>query len=682
MASKASTEAVSSQQSAAVLGMYIQFLPSPSSVNTGSNLTATISLANSAFTHKLEYFIGGTSKGASGTIAAGTTSYAHTIQHAWVPNANSATMTVRLYTYSGSTEVGRTEKTVTVNVPASLIPSVSSITPTVVNGLNSSGQVVSTGGFCVEGKSQVKLVVAATAGSGSSLSSYEFSGPNISGNATTLTSTSSTVTSSIVKTSGTATYGVIAKDGRPNRVSTQKTTQVTVYPYAAPQIASITAQRCDANGDLNNNGTYAKVTVKTSYSSVNGANKRVVTLYSSKDNYASGTVVLAATNTANTFSGVYGSGFNIGSAYTIRAVITDSYNAGNTINKSTTLKVAERTLNIAKDGNGLAIGGLSSITSATDVPKFECNWDTTFTQQVRINDSTARSFEVNRFDVLDDVNNDGVDELAYIRGQFYIADDGSVTLRRRYSLDKGVNHTTQGYIQLRNEDFYVYDPLTVANTVTAPRGRFTSSEDADSYTQKNVPLRVGNPSGTHIDMDGNELIAKNGPTTLAELYLAGSALGFYSGDTMAMVIGTDATNAYVQSAPAYARTYTGAANMYITSSGTFGRSTASSERYKKDIEDVTSEELNPYKILNIPVRQYKYNEENIPVDGKPDDLYIGLVAEEVNKLYPAATEYTEDGQVEMWNIKVLFPALLKIVQDQQKEIEALKELINNKVVSE
>ena len=648
----------------------------PSSVNTGSNLTATISLANSAFTHKLEYFIGGVSKGNSGTIAAGTTTYAHAIQHAWVPNANSATMTVRLYTYSGSTEVGRTEKTVTVNVPTNLIPSVTSITPTVVNGLNSSGNVVATGGYCVEGKSQIKLVVVATPGSGSSLSSYEFSGPNISGNATTLTSTSSTVTSSIVKTPGTARYGVIAKDQRPNRASTQKTTDVTVYPYAAPQITSITAQRCDSSGKLDNNGTYAWVTVNTSYYPISGANKRVVTLYSSKDNYASGTVVLAATNTNNTFAGIYGSGFNIGSAYTIRAVITDSYNTGNTINKSTTLKVAERTLNIAKDGNGLAIGGLSSVTSATSAPKFECNWDATFAQQVRINDSVARSFEVNRLNMLVDVNNDGANESAYIRGQYYIDDDGSLMIRRRYSLDSGVNHTTQGYLRINN------DGLDVGYGIKTPRLQVTSSIDADAYTQNDVALRVGNPLATHLDIDGNEIIAKNGATKPAELYLVGNAVVLYSGNTACLTIGTDATNAYINSTPVYARTYTGAANMYVTSSGTFGRSTASSERYKKDITDITNEELNPYKILDIPVRQFKYNEANVPVDGKPDDLYIGLVAEEVNKYYPAATEYTEDGQVEMWNIKILFPALLKIVQDQQKEIELLKEQINNKVVSE
>lgn len=636
------------------------------SINTGSSLTATISPASSAFTHKVAYIIGGSTKFTSGTIAAGTNTYAYTIPHSWLPSTSSATMTVRLFTYSGSTEIGRTDKSVTVNVPANIVPSVSTLTPTIVNGLSN---------YYVEGKSQIKLVATATAGSGSTLTSYVFTGPNISGNASTHTSTSATITSSIIKTDGAIKYGVVAKDARGRQSAIKETSSITVYPYAAPQITSITAQRCDANGELSNDGTYAKITVKASYSPVNGANKRTVTLYSSKDNYVTGTVVLASTNTNDTFSGVYGSGFALGTSYTIRAVITDSYNTGTTINKSVTLKVAERTLNIAKDGNGLAIGGLSSVTSATSMPKFECNWDTTFTQQVRINDSIARSFEVNRLNMLVDVNNDGTNESAYIRGQYYIDDDGSLMIRRRYSLDSGANHTTQGYLRINN------DGMDVGYGIKTPRLQVTSSVDADAYTQNDVALRVGNPLATHLDIDGNEIIAKNGATKPAELYLVGNAVVLYSGDTACLTISTDATNAYVNSMPVYSRTYTGAANMYVTSSGTFGRSTASSERYKKDIENVSSQELDPYKILNIPVRQYRYNEGNIPVDGKPEDLYIGLVAEEVAKEYPIAAEYTEDGQVEMWNIKMLFPALLKIVQDQQKKIEALEEQINNKAVN-
>ena len=292
------------------------------SVNTGSSLTATISPASSAYTHKIEYYVGDVLKANSGSIAAGTNTYSRTIEHSWFPSENSGTLTVRLLTYNSGTEVGRVDKPVTANVPSTIIPTVSSITPTLVNGL---------GGYYVEGKSQVKLTVSATAGTGSALSSYVFSGQNISGNDSTTTSTSATITSDIIRANGALTYGVIAKDGRPNRQSDQKTTSITVYPYANPQISSITAQRCLADGTLSSDGTYAKVTLKTSYSPVNGANTRVVTLYSSKDNYATGTVALAATNTSDTYTGVYGSDFAIGSNYTIRAVITDKYNTGATI---------------------------------------------------------------------------------------------------------------------------------------------------------------------------------------------------------------------------------------------------------------------------------------------------------------------------------------------------------------
>lgn len=342
----------------------------PASVNTGSSLTSTITPSSSSFAHKIAFIIDGSAKYTSGFINPGTNTFAYTIPHSWLPSTTSVQMTVRLYTYtstSATTAIAQVDKTLTVNVPASIKPTVSTLTAAIVDGL---------GGYYVEGKSKVKLTATATAGSGSNLSSYVFSGANISGNSTSSTSTSATITSSVIKTDGTVTYSVVAKDARPGRESDPKTTSITVYPYAQPQITSIAAQRCLADGTIDSNGTYAKITVKTSHSSVNGANKRVLTLYSSKDNYAAGTVVLAATNANNTYTGVYGGGFVAASSYTIRAVITDSYNSGTTIQKSTVLKVAERTINIAKYGNGVSIGGLSTVTSDTASGLFEVNWNT------------------------------------------------------------------------------------------------------------------------------------------------------------------------------------------------------------------------------------------------------------------------------------------------------------------
>ena len=345
------------------------------SINTGSSLTATISPANSAFTHKIEYYVGGVLMADSGVLSSGTNTYTRTVEHSWMPFHTNAIITVRLWTYNNGTSIGHLDKYVDANVPSTIIPVVNSITPSLINGL---------GGYYVEGKSQVKLTVSATAGSGSTLSSYVFSGQNIYDNSSTTTSTSSSITSSVIRANGTLTYGVVAKDGRPNRQSTQATTSITVYPYSNPQISSITAQRCLADGTLSNDGTYAKVTVKASYSPVNGANTRVVTLYSSKDNYTTGTVVLASATTNDTYTGVYGSGFAIGSNYTIRAVITDKYNTGTSIQKSATLQMAQRAVNIAKYGNGLAVGGFSSITNSNDTPKFECHWDGEFKNNLSV----------------------------------------------------------------------------------------------------------------------------------------------------------------------------------------------------------------------------------------------------------------------------------------------------------
>lgn len=661
-----------------------------SSINTGSTLTATITPANSAFTHKIEYFVDGVSKKISGSIAAGTTTLSQLIEHSWLSSVNSATMTVRLYTYSGSTHIGTTDKSVAVTVPPNLIPAVSKLEATIVNGLSTDGKVVSTGGYCVESKSQVKLVATATPGDGSALASYEFSGANISGNASTYTTTDATVTSSIIRSNGSITYGVIAKDNRPNRPSDEKTTSITVYPYSNPQIASITAQRCDSDGTLNNNGTYAKVTVTTSYSSVNGANKRVVTLYSSKDNYTTGTVILAATNSNNTYIGVYGSGFAIGSSYTIRAVITDSYNTGTTIQRSTILKVSERTMNIAQYGNGLAIGGLSSITNSTAEGLFECHWplniskDFTFTntgeeQEIIFQGGGTTSSTVSFYKGASTSGTVlGLWDKTNDRPVWTYGTDGRLYSNRPTTISDSLNVTgnlaTSGSIT-------VTGGITSSGIVTGTSGFFTSTIDAGKDQHGNVALRLGNPTGNHIDIDDNELVGKYGKDGYAALYLVGSAVGIYAQEVSALVIGKDSTGGYIQSSPTYSRTTASSANVNINSSGTFIRSTASSARYKTEIADISSEELDPYKILNIPVRQFKYNEDNIPIDRKPDDLYIGLIAEEVNEVYPIATEYTEDGQIEMWNIKMLFPALLKIVQDQQKEIEALKEQINNKAVN-
>ena len=496
----------------------------PSSINTGSAFTINITPSSSSFRHQFKFVIDSKSY-TSDYIAAGKTSYQYTIPHNWLPSSTSKTMTVYCYTCpaSGSGYIAQVTKTATVNVPSSIKPSVSALSPTVYSGGLS--------GKYIQGKSQVKLTATAKAGEGSTISSYTFKGANISGTSSSYTGTSNSQTSSVIQTSGTVTYQVIAQDTR-GRSSDPFSISIQVYTYAAPQVTAISAQRCLEDGTLHNDGTYAKVTVKTSYVTIDGANTRTVKLYNSKDNYATGFTILESTDKDDTYSGIYGGSFDTNDNYVIRAIITDKYGSHS---EDAALHVSERTINIAKYGNGVAIGGLSTVEDSASDGLFECNWD----------------------------------------------------------------------------------------------AKFASPIDCS--------------------IDG----------------------------TMVLKTGKDTTSEYVQSLPTYERTYSASPNVYITSLGTFGRGTSSSQRYKIDIEDIKDSTLDPYKILDIPVRQYKYSPAYIPVNKSVDDLYIGCIAEEVAKAYPIAAEYNEDGQVEMWNIKVLVPAMLKILQDQQKEIQNLKEQLNN-----
>lgn len=57
-------------------------------------------------------------------------------------------------------------------------------------------------------------------------------------------------------------------------------------------------------------------------------------------------------------------------------------------------------------------------------------------------------------------------------------------------------------------------------------------------------------------------------------------------------------------------------------------------------------------------------------------MCIGLIAEEVQEIYPIAADEDEEGNAIGWNEKLLLPAMLKLIQEQKAEIDELRERIN------
>lgn len=144
----------------------------------------------------------------------------------------------------------------------------------------------------------------------------------------------------------------------------------------------------------------------------------------------------------------------------------------------------------------------------------------------------------------------------------------------------------------------------------------------------------------------------------------------------------------VASTTIYNRTYSGSANVYITSYGTLGRSTSAS-KYKLSIENqfkTEKEQLDHSKnLLNLNVRHWFDKEESeitakecevkgvCSADAFKLDRHVGLIAEEVES--EGLNEHVvrnENDEVEGIEYDRLWVHLLPIIREQQKKIENLE----------
>lgn len=116
-----------------------------------------------------------------------------------------------------------------------------------------------------------------------------------------------------------------------------------------------------------------------------------------------------------------------------------------------------------------------------------------------------------------------------------------------------------------------------------------------------------------------------------------------------------------------------AANGYVfTTGGRIARSTASSARYKENIVDLKDvPELDPRKLLDFKVRAFSYKQDYLKDDDRANVLIPGLIAEEVDSIYPLCADYV-DGQVENINDRAILINLLALVQEQEARIQALE----------
>lgn len=225
----------------------------------GSAMTINTNRASSSFTHNLKYRYG---NGAyTGTIATGVgASYTYTPPLDFANNVTDATsfnFAIICETYSGQTLIGTKETIITMQIPASIGPSISSVTPsdtTTLHGIF---------GAYVQNQSNIKVAVSASSQYGATIASITASLDGLSA------SGSSPLTLGAPPQSGSRSIAVTVKDSRGRTASAS--TPITVAAYSAP-VLSARAYRYDtAQQEESDESTTIRVEIYGSVTNVNNA---------------------------------------------------------------------------------------------------------------------------------------------------------------------------------------------------------------------------------------------------------------------------------------------------------------------------------------------------------------------------------------------------------------------------
>jgi hypothetical protein len=118
-------------------------------------------------------------------------------------------------------------------------------------------------------------------------------------------------------------------------------------------------------------------------------------------------------------------------------------------------------------------------------------------------------------------------------------------------------------------------------------------------------------------------------------------------------------------------------DVVVSASGFLRRKASSStRRVKNSISYTLADNMDPRKLYNQPVVQFKYNKDYLSNKKNPryDTPLIGFIAEDMDEIYPMACKYDEEGRPSGWDEHYIIPPMLALIQEQNKRIERLEAL--------
>ncbi len=225
-----------------------------------------------------------------------------------------------------------------------------------------------------------------------------------------------------------------------------------------------------------------------------------------------------------------------------------------------------------------------------------------------------------------------------------------------------------------------------SGNLDAAGGTFKGDFSVKGFSEEKYPIRLKNSSDAYFGIGGTGfLVAKNGHYIMLDYDSVAVMPRLYGGtygniDEETYQFDWRDSDLYLDADGMFKSIWTrrhrteSDANIHISSEGYFYRVSSSSRRYKKD-ESTDLGEIRPESLYDLPVKTFRYKDgyldENDSGYGK---RILGFIVEDMLEVFPQAVQY-EDGEPETWNSRIIIPAMLKLLQEQNERIKELEKQV-------
>ena len=326
---------------------------SAQSVDMGAAVTVNTNRQSGSATHTLLYVFGG----ASGTIATDVgdlVAWTPPISlAAQIPSAASGLCTITCETYYSGVLTGTKICTLTLNVPASVVPTISDVNYSeAVAGL-----AAQFAGY-VQNKSKLAVSIAASGAQGSSITTYR---ATLGGS----TYTASSFTTGLLSVAGSNTLTTTVTDSRGRTANTTRT--ISVLAYAPPTLSLFNAERCNSTGTApQTDGNRVRISATAGASSVGSKNTMSCTVYyklSSASTWTQATTITPSNYAIASTNLLLPQTFNVLSSFDLMIRVADFFHA---VEQSVSIGTKQVMLDFYRDGTGIAFGKVAETAGAVE----------------------------------------------------------------------------------------------------------------------------------------------------------------------------------------------------------------------------------------------------------------------------------------------------------------------------